>query len=476
MYDVVIVGSGPAGYVAAIRASQLGLKTACVEKTVDTDGLSQLGGTCLNVGCIPSKALLDSSHKYIEALNHFSDHGVEILTSRLDLSKMMDRKNKIVNQLTSGVSGLFKANKVTTMIGEARVLGPTQVEVSFDGKSQVISTKHVIIATGSSPIDIPVASVDQENIVNSTGALAFDSIPKKLVIIGAGAIGLELGSVWRRLGSEVTVLEAMDEFLPMADRRIAREVLRELKKQGLEINFGCKVTSTESNSNRVKVQYEKDDELHLIDADKVIVAAGRKPNISSLFDENCDITFGEKGFISVNNYCETSIKNIWAIGDVVRGPMLAHKASEEGVMVVERVAGRNTEIKYDLIPSVIYTHPEVAWVGKNEAELSEAGIEFKTGSFPFAANGRALAAGETTGLVKVIADKEKDLILGVHAFGPSAADIVQQGVIAMEFGASAADLGSTIFSHPSVSETLHEAALAVNGQAIHIGNKKKINS
>jgi dihydrolipoamide dehydrogenase len=472
MYDVVIVGSGPAGYVAAIRASQLGLKTACIEKTVDTDGLSQLGGTCLNVGCIPSKALLDSSHKYTEALNHFSDHGIEVLKSKLDLSKMMDRKNKIVNQLTSGVSGLFKANKVTSITGEARILSSTQVEVSFDGKSQVISTKHVIIATGSSPIDIPVASVDQENIVNSTGALAFDSIPKKLVIIGAGAIGLELGSIWARLGSEVTVLEAMDEFLPMADKRIAREVLRELKKQGLEINLGCKVISTESNSKEVKVHYEKDDEPYVLGADKVIVAVGRKPNISSLFEENCDITFDEKGFISVNNFCETSIENIWAIGDVVRGPMLAHKASEEGVMVVERIAGRDIEIKYDLIPSVIYTHPEVAWVGKNEAELSEAGVEFKTGSFPFAANGRALAAGEVSGFVKVIADKETDLILGVHVFGPSAADIVQQGLLAMDFGASAEDLGLSIFSHPSVSEALREAALAVNGQAIHIGNKK----
>jgi dihydrolipoamide dehydrogenase len=288
----------------------------------------------------------------------------------------------------------------------------------------------------------------------------------------AGAIGLQLGSIWVRLGSEVTVLETMEGFLPMADKRIAREVLRELKKQGLEINLGCKVTSTESNPKEVKVHYEKDDEPHVLGADKVIVAVGRKPNISNLFDENCDITFDEKGFITVNNFCETSIENIWAIGDVVRGPMLAHKASEEGVMVVERIAGRDIQIKYDLIPSVIYTHPEVAWVGRNEAQLSEEGVEFKTGSFPFVANGRALAAGETPGFVKVIADKETDLVLGVHAFGPSAADIVQQGILAMELGASAEDLGSTIFSLPSVSEALHEAALAVNGQAIHMGNKK----
>ena len=472
MYDVVIVGSGPAGYVASIRASQLGLKTACVEKTFDTDGASQFGGTCLNVGCIPSKALLDSSHKYAEALNHFSDHGIEVQKPQLDLSRMMDRKNKIVTQLTSGVSGLFKANKVTPILGEATVLGPTQVEVSFDGKSQVIETKHVIIATGSSPIDISVAPVDQKNIVDSTGALTFDSVPKKLVIIGAGVIGLELGSVWARLGSEVTVLEAMDEFLPMADKRIAREVLRELKKQGLKINLGCTVTKTKSNPKGVKVDYEKNEEFHELEADKLIVAIGRKPNTTNLLDEKCALTLDESGLIHVNNFCETSIKNIWAVGDIVRGPMLAHKASEEGIMVVERIAGRNAEIKYDLMPSVIYTHPEVAWVGKNEAELSEAGVEFKTGSFPFAANGRALAAGETTGFVKVIADKETDAILGVHAFGPSAADIIQQGVLAMEWGASAEELGSTIFSHPAVSEALHEAALAVKGQAIHIGNKK----
>lgn len=472
MYEVVIVGSGPAGYVAAIRASQLGLKTACIERSFDINGKSQFGGTCLNVGCIPSKALLDSSHKYVEALNHFSDHGIEVNKPKLDLSKMMDRKNSIVTQLTSGVSGLFKANKVTPILGKARVLNSTQVEVSFDGKSKVISTKHIIIATGSSPIDIPEAPIDQENIVDSTGALKFDSVPKKLVIIGAGVIGLELGSVWARLGSEVTVLEAMDEFLPLADKRIARDVLRELKKQGLNIKLGCKVTTAKSNSKGVNINFENSEEVHKLQVDKLIVAVGRKPNTSDLIDEKCGISFDERGFIPVNNFCETSIKNIWAVGDVVRGPMLAHKASEEGIMVVERIAGKHAEIKYDLVPSVIYTHPEVAWVGRNEEELSEAGVDFKTGTFPFAANGRALASGEATGFVKVIADKETDTVLGVHAFGSSAADIIQQGVIAMEFGASAEDLGLTIFSHPTVSEALHEAALAVNRQAIHIGNKK----
>ena len=472
MYDVVIVGSGPAGYVAAIRASQLGLKTACIEKSFDINGKPLLGGTCLNVGCIPSKALLDSSYKYAEALNHFSDHGIEVNKPKLDLSKMMDRKNNIVTQLTSGVSGLFKANKVTSILGEAKILNSTQVEVSFDGKSEVINTKHVIIASGSSPIDIPTAPIDQENIVDSTGALAFDSVPKKVAIIGAGVIGLELGSVWARLGSKVTILEAMDEFLPMADKRIARDVLRELKKQGLDINLGCKVTAARSSAKGVKVHFEDNKESHELEVDKLIVAVGRKPNTANLLDENCGITFDERGFIPVNNFCETLVKNIWAVGDVVRGPMLAHKASEEGIMVVERIAGKHVEIKYDLVPFVIYTHPEVAWVGKNEEELSEAEIDFKTGSFPFAASGRALAAGETTGFVKVIADKETDTVLGVHAFGPSAAEIIQQGVVAMEFGASAEDLGLTIFSHPTVSEALHEAALAVNRQAIHIRNKK----
>ena len=472
MYDVVIVGSGPAGYVAAIRASQLGLKTACIEKLFDINGKPLLGGTCLNVGCIPSKALLDSSYKYAEAHNHFSDHGIEVNKPKLDLSKMMDRKNNIVTQLTSGVSGLFEANKVTSILGEAKILDSTQVEVSFEGKSEVINTKHVIIASGSSPIDIPIAPIDQENIVDSTGALVFDSVPKKLAIIGAGVIGLELGSVWARLGSKVTILEAMDEFLPMADKRIARDVLRELKKQGLDINLGCKVTAARSSDKGVEVLFEDDKESHELEVDKLIVAVGRKPNTANLLGENCGITLDERGFIPVNNLCETLVNNIWAIGDVVRGPMLAHKASEEGIMVVERIAGKHAEIKYDLVPFVIYTHPEVAWVGKNEEELSEAGIDFKTGSFPFAANGRALAAGETTGFVKVIADKATDTVLGVHAFGPSAADIIQQGVVAMESGVSAEGLGLTIFSHPTVSEALHEAALAVNRQAIHIRNKK----
>jgi dihydrolipoamide dehydrogenase len=473
MYDVIVIGSGPAGYVAAIRASQLGLKTACIEKSFDADGNSQLGGTCLNVGCIPSKALLDSSHRYSDAINHFSTHGIEVSKPKLDIAKMMQRKNKIVTQLTAGVTGLFKANKVTQILGHAKIIDSTHIEVISKDGTETLETKNIVIATGSSPINIPVAEINNKDIVDSTGALEFDSVPKKLGIIGAGVIGLELGSVWSRLGSEVTVLEAMDEFLPMADKRIAKDVLKEFNKQGLNINLGCKVTSALSNKKDITVTYENNGNTNELKVDKLIVAVGRRPNTEDLLDKNCGLSIDEKGFIPVNDFCETNVQNIWAVGDVVRGPMLAHKASEEGIMVVERIAGKHAEMEYDLVPSVIYTHPEVAWVGQTEEDLSAAGIEFKTGSFPFAASGRALASGESTGFIKVIADKKTDTILGVHAFGPSAADIVQQGVVAMEFGASAEDLGLTIFSHPTVSEALHEAALAVNGQAIHIGNRKK---
>ena len=472
MYDIIVIGSGPAGYVAAIRASQLGLKIACIEKS-SSNNKPQLGGTCLNIGCIPSKALLDSSHRYADALNHFSDHGIKVSKPKIDISQMMERKNKIVSQLTSGVAGLLKANKVSQITGSAKIIDSNNVEVSNEENTELLKTKNIIIATGSMPIDIPVAKVDNKNIVDSTGALEFKSVPKTLGIIGAGIIGLELGSVWSRLGSKVTILEAMDDFLPMADSKISDDVLKEFNKQGLNINLGCKVTATKSNEKNVTVNFINNGNQSELTFDKLIVAVGRKPYTNNLFDESCGLSVDQNGFISVNDFCETPIKNIWAIGDVVRGPMLAHKASEEGIMVAERIAGNQVEMEYNLVPSVIYTHPEVAWVGKNEKELKDAGVEFKTGSFPFAASGRALATGENTGFVKVIADKRTDTILGVHVFGPAAADIVQQGVVAMEFGASAEDLGLTIFSHPTVSEALHEAALAVNEQAIHIGNNKK---
>ena len=472
MYDVVVIGSGPGGYVAAIRSSQLGLKTACIEKESDTESKSQLGGTCLNKGCIPSKSLLDSSQEYIEARNKLSGHGIKINEPELDLPKMMERKNDIVSQLTSGVSGLFKANKVDSICGLAKVKNANTIEVTHNGKSEIVEAEHIIIATGSSPVDIPVASINQEHIVDSSGALEFDTVPNKLGIVGAGIIGLELGSVWARLGSEVTIIEVMEEFLPTADKRIARDVLRTLKAQGLNICLASEVIEASSDSEGVKIRYKHEDDSVDIKVDKLIVAAGRKPNTLDIIEKDFDLLIDENGFISVNDRCETSVKNIYAIGDVVRGPMLAHKASEEGIMVAENIAGKETDLNYQLIPSVIYIHPEVAWVGKSEEELKKEKADFKSGTFPFAANGRALTSGESTGFVKVIADEETDEILGVHVFGPSAADLVQQAVIAMKFGSTAKELGNTVFSHPTVSEALHEAALAVNKEAIHIANRK----
>jgi dihydrolipoamide dehydrogenase len=474
MYDVVVIGSGPAGYVAAIRASQLGLKTACVEDYINESGDMTLGGTCLNVGCIPSKALLDSSHRYSDALNHLDGHGIGIEKVDLDIPAMMQRKDDIVKKLTGGISGLFAANKVVSIHGRGKVLANSMVEITkTDGSIELVESKNIIIASGSSPIQIPSAIFDNKNIVDSTGALEFNKVPKTVGVIGAGVIGLELGSVWSRLGSKVTVIEAMDNFLPMADADIAKDSLKDFIKQGLDIKLGSKLISSNSLKNSVKISYENKEGTHEIEFDKLIVAVGRKPNVSEVFSKDSGITLDDNGFISVNDHCQTSNDNIWAIGDVVRGPMLAHKGSEEGIMVAERIAGKFAEMNYDLVPSVIYTHPEIAWVGKNETELKELGIEYKVGKFPFSASGRALAVEQSTGFVKLISDARTDTILGAHVFGPSAAEIVQQALISMEFGASSEDLGLTIFSHPTVSEALHEAALAVNNQAIHIGNKRK---
>ena len=454
MFDVVVIGGGPAGYVAAIRASQLGLKTACIEEYTDSDSNPTFGGTCLNVGCIPSKALLDSSHRYHDAVNHLKTHGIEIKNIDLDLPAMMKRKDDIVKKLTGGIGGLFAANKVTPIAGR--------------GKS-----KNIIIATGSSPIEIGSAKFDDKNILDSTGALEIDSVPKTLGVIGAGVIGLELGSVWARLGSKVTVIEAMDDFLFMADKEIAKETLKDFKKQGLDIRLGCKLISSKSLKNSVNITYETEGKSEEMKFDKLIVAVGRKPNTQDVFSEDSGVNLDERGFINVNEHCQTNATNIWAIGDAVRGPMLAHKGSEEGIMVAERIAGKHAEMNYDLVPSVIYTHPEIAWVGKNEEELKDENVEYRVGKFPFAASGRALAVNQSVGFVKLISDAKTDTILGVHVFGPSAAEIVQQALISMEFGASSEDLGLTIFSHPTVSEALHEAALAVNNEAIHIGNKRK---
>jgi dihydrolipoamide dehydrogenase len=474
MFDVVVIGGGPAGYVAAIRSAQLGLKTACIEEYVDAKNNPTFGGTCLNVGCIPSKALLDSSHRYQEATSHLKTHGIEIGSVELDVPAMMKRKDDIVAKLTGGIGGLFAANKVTPISGRGKVLAGSKVEVTnTEGKTEIIESKNIVIATGSSPIEIGSAVFNDTNILDSTGALEINKVPKTLGVIGAGVIGLELGSVWARLGSKVTVIEAMDDFLCMADQEIAKETFRDFKKQGLDIKLGCKLTSSKSLKNSVKVTYENNGTSENMEFEKLIVAVGRKPNTNDVFAEDSGINLDEKGFISVDHNCQTSVKNIWAIGDVVRGPMLAHKGSEEGIMVAERIAGKHAEMNYDLVPSVIYTHPEIAWVGKNEEELKNDNIEYKVGKFPFAASGRALAVDQSVGFVKLIADAKTDTILGVHVFGPSAAEIVQQALISMEFGASSEDLGLTIFSHPTVSEALHEAALSVSNQAIHIGNKRR---
>ncbi len=473
-FDVVVIGAGPGGYVAAIKAAQLGLKTACVEKYQGKEGKTALGGTCLNVGCIPSKALLDSSYKYHEAHEGFAIHGITAPNVTIDVKAMVARKDGIVKNLTGGVATLFKANGVTLLEGHGKLLANKQVEVTgLDGKAVVVEAENVILASGSRPVDIPPAPVDQDVIVDSTGALDFQAVPKTLGVIGAGVIGLELGSVWARLGSEVTVLEALDKFLPAADDAVAKEALKILTKQGLKIKLGARVTGSAVKKKQVTVTYTDAEGEQKQVFDKLIVAVGRRPVTTDLLASDSGVTLDERGYIFVDDHCTTSVPGVYAIGDVVRGTMLAHKASEEGVMVAERIAGHKAQMNYDLIPSVIYTHPEIAWVGKTEQALKAEGVAVNVGTFPFAASGRAMAANDTAGFVKVIADAKTDRVLGVHVIGPAAAELVQQGAIGMEFGTSAEDLGMMVFSHPTMSEALHEAALAVNGGAIHIANRKK---
>ncbi|MFK7862863.1 MAG: dihydrolipoyl dehydrogenase [Pseudohongiellaceae bacterium] len=477
-YDVVVIGSGPAGYVAAIRCAQLGFKTACIEKWLNKEEKTVFGGTCLNVGCIPSKALLDSSHKYLEATSHFDVHGIEVDKVGIDVPKMIARKEKVVEQLTGGIKGLFAGNKVEGIGGTGKITGANSVTVTKnDGEQEELSAKHIIIAAGSVPIDIPPAKVDQETIVDSTGALEFQEVPKRLGVIGAGVIGLELGSVWARLGSEVTVLEAVDDFLPMADRQIAKESAKIFAKQKLNIKLGAKVTGSKiagkGTKKTVTVEYTDSEGEQSAEFDKLIVAVGRRPFTEGLLDDSVGVEKDERGFVKVNDQCQTNVPSIFACGDVVRGPMLAHKGSEEGVMIAERLAGKMTQVNYDLVPSVIYTHPEIAWVGRNEEQLKADGVDYNVGVFPFAASGRALASNDSDGMVKMLADAKTDRILGCHIIGSAAADLLQQIVIAMEFSASAEDIGLTMFSHPALSEAVHEAALAANGHAIHIGNRKR---
>ncbi len=474
-YDVVVIGSGPAGYVAAIRAAQLGLKTACIEKWKNKSGKGVNGGTCLNVGCIPSKALLDSSYKYHEAKHDLGIHGISADGVGIDIPGMLDRKNKIISQLTGGIAGLFKANGVTSLYGTGKLLAGKKVEfASNEGEVIILEAENVILASGSLPIAIPVAPVDGELILDSTGALEIDTIPERLGVIGAGVIGLELGSVWNRLGSDVVLLEAMEDFLAIMDQAVAKESKKIFTKQGLDIRLGARVTGTEIKGKQVEVTYQSvAGEEHKETFDKLIVCVGRRAFTDGLLADDSGVQLDERGTVFVNEQCATNAPGVYAIGDLVRGPMLAHKGSEEGVMVAEIIAGHKAQMNYDIVPNVIYTHPEVASVGLTEEQVKAAGDAYNIGTFPFAASGRAMAANDTDGFVKVIAHADTDRILGCHIVGPSAADLVQQVAIAMEFGSSAEDLGMTVFGHPTLSEAVHEAALAVNGGAIHIANRKR---
>lgn len=473
-FDVVVIGAGPGGYVAAIRAAQLGLKTACIEKWVNKEGKSVLGGTCLNVGCIPSKALLEASHKLHEATHDFDTFGIQVKDVTMDVKKMVGRKDKIINQLTGGIAMLFKANGVTSFEGTGKLLAGKKVEVvGHDGKTQILEAENVIIASGSVPVDIPPAPLTEGLIVDSTGALEFTETPKRLGVIGGGVIGLELGSVWSRLGSDVTVFEAMDTFLASTDQQIAKEVKKSLIKQGLKIELSTRVTGTEVKGKEVEVTYSDAKGEHQAVFDKLIVCVGRKPYTQGVLADDSGVTLDERGFIFVDDNCRTSVPGVYAIGDAVRGPMLAHKASDEGVTVVDLIAGRKAEMNYDAIPSVIYTFPEVASVGKTEEELKAANVAYKTGVFPFAAAGRAMANNATEGMVKILAHAETDRVLGMHIFGQHAGEMIHTGVIALEFASSAEDLALMCFAHPTLSEAVHEAALAVDGHAIHMANRKK---
>ena len=471
-FDIIVIGAGPAGYVAAIRAAQLGFNTACIDDWSNAEGKPALGGTCLNVGCIPSKALLDSSEKYAQASHEFEAHGISTGKLSVDVKKMVNRKDAIVKQLTGGVAGLFKANKITSIHGRGKLLADKVVEVTDkDGKVSKYSADNIILATGSIPIEIPPAPVDNKLIVDNAGALDIDAIPKKLGVIGAGVIGLELGSVWSRLGSEVTIFEASPDFLPPVDKQLSREMFKVLTKdQGLNIKLGAMVSATKTTKSAVTVTYSNKDGEQTAKFDKLIVAVGRRANTEGIIDAAVGLKLDDHGRIDVDDQCKTNIPGVYAIGDAVKGPMLAHKGSEEGVMVAELIAGQQSSLNHDVIPWVIYTHPEIAWVGKTEEQCKAESIPYKTGFFPFAANGRALAMNEKNGRVKMIAHKETDEILGVHIFGVSASELIAEAIFAMEFKASSEDIARTIHGHPTLNEAFHEAALAVDERAIHKAN------
>ena len=462
-FDLIVIGAGPGGYVAAIRASQLGLKVACIEKE------KTLGGTCLNIGCIPSKALLNSSEKFAEISKHAEEHGISTGKVSLDLAKLMQRKNKIVKQLTSGIGFLFKKNKITHIQGAASFLDTKTIKVSSSDGEKNYSAKNYIIATGSTSIAIDAIPIDEKQIVTSTGALALEAVPKSLLVIGGGYIGLEMGSVWNRLGSKVTVVEALDRIVPTMDEEIATEFMKSLKKQGLEFKLSHKVISTTASKSGVEVSMESSDKKQITEKyDVVLMSVGRKPNTEGLNLEGIGVKLNEKKSIEINSKFKTNINGIFAIGDVVPGPMLAHKAEEEGVACVEFINGQKPHLNYDIIPAIVYTNPEVASVGKTESQLKEAKIDYKIGKFPFMANGRALTTSSPEGFVKILADSKTDELLGAHIIGHDAGQLIAEIVTTMEFGGSSEDIARICHAHPTTSEAVKEAAMNIEGRAIHI--------
>jgi dihydrolipoamide dehydrogenase len=471
-FDVVVIGAGPAGYPAAIRAAQNKLKVACVDEWKNFDGTHAFGGTCLNAGCIPSKALLESSELFQRAKHEFGVHGIKLGGIELDLAAMQARRASVVKTMTNGITALFKANGVVGIEGHGRLLPGNQVVVTGAGDSErILEAANVVLATGSTPVRLKSVPHDGKAIVDSWNALEFDSVPARLGVIGAGVIGLELGSVWRRLGSEVTMLEALDEFLPMVDQTIAKEAQRHFKKQGLTIRLGAKVLRAAVNAGAVDVVYADTQGEHTLQVDKLVVAVGRRPFTDGLLADGTGVKLDPRGFIEVDGQCRTAAPHVWAVGDAVRGPMLAHKGKEEGVMVADLIAGHFSEVNYRVIPSVIYTAPEIAWVGLTEEQVKVSGRAYKIGVFPFAASGRARAMEAGQGLAKIVSAKDDDEVLGVHVIGPMAGELIGEAVLAMEYSASTEDLQRTVHAHPTLSEAIHEAALAVDKKAIDALNR-----
>jgi dihydrolipoamide dehydrogenase len=467
-FDVVVIGSGPAGYIAAIRAAQLGMSTACVEQWKTPAGEPVLGGTCLNVGCIPSKALLESSENYERLLHQFKAHGITASGVKLDLKTMQERKQKIVGQMTGGIAALFKKNKVSWLKGHGRLVSVDSSKMRVEVEKEQIEAKNVIIATGSKARHLSGIPVDNRVICDNEGALSFDAVPERLGVIGAGVVGLELGSVWRRLGAKVKVLEALPAFLGAADESIAQEAWKLFTKEGLEMELGVSIASVSQSKKSVTIQYSaKDGSSKTFECDRLIVSVGRVPNTDGLGIEAAGLKLDAKGFIEVDQNCRTAVPGIYAIGDVVRGPMLAHKGEDEGVMVAEIIAGQHGHVNYEAIPWVIYTAPEIAWVGKTEQQLKAEGVPYRAGRFPFAYNGRALGRGEPEGFVKILADAASDRVLGVHIIGSVASEMIAEAVSAIEFGASSEDVARVCHAHPSMSEVMREAALAVDKRSLN---------